>query len=750
VIRVTESRSMRRLVAVSAVLLSSATALSAGAAELDEQGKLHATRPGAVMIGLDDALSMSSAGVRLTRWQGNWWEAQLVSEPILGDGSLLGRTLTSAEAVEGKGAIRVGLAYGDGATGILIPGDVIRARAASKRFEILFWGKADGATPRLTAGYSTAKPFGQDFVSVAAIRTGRETSDGWAEFTTGTIDGEIWGVPLSAIHISASPRAPSTSGFAIDALEIVPVGGSPVEPIACTQADVESTCGAEGDCQYGHCIPGYAAWGPLPSRAHREDLVNRWIHLVTRIHGDRASHENAKGLVSEGPPLAWYSTSSRPFFAGLKRLHNQLRDHHTSFGYPSAALFFPVAFGGGSATVGACFGPGRHDLLAKPGEKGDLGYIVYRAAKFSPVGVPLKRGDALTKIDGREPREWVHDVWGGLAGTLPNDPGAELGWSATGLSWLIEKRAKTIEITRCLSDTRCDGSYRSTMTIDVADPIFANTFGTGSIGRLDGYFGCDIRFQDAIDTFAPGVRGENTVSGQIVRGDVLAIQFDGTYGATQWTPSMQALFPTDKVPTKVLFDTRQGNGGHGFNSETVVKLIRPSSQPIGQILMSIGDYAGADVGALLEASKNCEGGGLANACLFSEIFYNHDADAVAKDARVVFLNTADVSANDFLSRLVKGREKQLILSPGPTSGAFGSIASLPPFLIGWGGGSMQMQDSRFGVTFSDFASARWESGHGVEPDVVVAETMSDALRDRDTMVEAAHAWLATGTLPGGL
>ncbi|MGZ5966857.1 MAG: hypothetical protein ACXWP4_04240 [Polyangiales bacterium] len=738
---------MRRLVAFFACLLCSATA---SAAELDDQGKLHSTKPGAVMIGFDDALSLSSIGARLTRWQGDWWQAQLVTEPILGEGSFVGRTLAGADVLEGSRAIRLGLKFGDGATGILIPGDAIRTQITSKRFEITFWAKADGATPRLTAGYSTAKPFGQDFVSVAAIRTGRETSDGWTEFTTGTIDAEIWGVPLSGIHLYASPRAPATSGFLLDALEIVPVGGSTVAPVSCTQADVDLTCGAEGDCQYGHCIPGYAAWGPLPSRPHREDLVNRWIHLVTRVHGDRASHENAKGLVSDGPPLAWYSTSSRPFFAGIKRLHNQLRDHHTSFGYPSAALFFPIAFGGGSATVGACFGPGRHDLIAPAGEKGDLGYIVYRAAKFSPVGVPLKRGDALTKIDGKNPRDWVHDVWGGLAGTLPNDPGAELGWSATGLSWLIEKRAKTIEITRCLSDTRCDGAYRSVMTINVADPIYANTVGTGSIGRLDGYFGCDIRFQDSIDTFAPNVRGENTVSGQIVRGDVLAVQFDGTYGTTQWSPSMEALFPSDKVPTKVLFDVRQGNGGHGFNSETVVKLIRPSTQPIGQILMSIGDYGGADVSALLEASKSCEGSTFSNACLFSEIFFNKDAEAVAKDARVAFLNTADVSANDFLARLVKGREKQMIFSPGPTSGAFGSISSIPSFLVGWGGGSMQMQDSRFGATFDDFASARWESGHGVEPDVVITETMSDAIRDRDTMVEAAHAWLKTGTLPEGL
>ena len=98
--------------------------------------------------------------------------------------------------------------------------------------------------------------------------------------------------------------------------------------------------------------------------------------------------------------------------------------------------------------------------------------------------------------------EWVKRVWGGLAGSLPNDPAADLGWSAQGLSWLLEKRASTIQITRCLSDVRCDGDFRQTMTIEIGQPIFEKTFGTGSIGSLEGYFGCDIRFQDSIDTFA--------------------------------------------------------------------------------------------------------------------------------------------------------------------------------------------------------------------------------------------------------
>jgi len=736
---------MRALAWLSALGLLCASSL-AGAAELDAEGMLVA-RPGSTLLRFDDAFLLADWGAQLTTRKGNPWEAQIVAVPV--DGSALaGRSIAAEDSPAGKGALR--LSAKTGATGVLLPGATLLARAGSSRFEITFWAKAEGATPYLTVGWSVHKPFDDDFVSLAAIRTGRETSDGWAELTTGVIDASIWDVPLSGVHLAVSPWAGKSAGFAIAALEITPVGGSSVEPKACTQANVESVCGVEGDCQYGHCLPGYAAWGPLPPRAHREDLVRRWMHLATRVHGDRKSQKNAQALVEQGPALAWYSTASRPFFAGLKRLVNGLRDQHTHFGGPSAALFQPIAYGGGSATTGACFGPGRHDLLAEPGKKGALGFIVYRANKTPPNGVPLERGDALTAIDGEPALAWVKRVWGGLASSLPNDAGADLGWSAQGLSWLLEKRASTIEITRCLSDTRCDGVYKRVIEVPVGDPIYRKIKGTGSVGPLPNYFWCDIRFQQALDKFAPGVRGENTVSGQIVRGDVLAVHFDGTYGKEKWTPSMQALFPESAPPTKVLFDTRQGNGGYGFNAETIVDLIRPSTQPIANLVLPIGSWDGATTDSLIKASQPCiESAGSSFACGFADAYKNLEEKTVAKDARVAFLNTADVSANDFLARLVKGRQNQKIFAPCPTSGAYGSVSSLPGFLVGWGGGSLQMQDSLFGAGFEALGSVAWESGTGVPPDVLAAQRMSDAIADRDTLIEAAHTWLATGTDPGG-
>jgi hypothetical protein len=703
-----------------------ALATPAAAAELDDTGKLRARGK---LLSFDDASSLADWGALATTWKGNPWEAQLITLPA-------GPTSFTpvGDAPEGNGAIRVG----GTSSGVLIPGSEIVARGG-KRFELTFWARAYGTTPYLSAGYSVRKPYGDDFVKVVALRTGRETSDGWAEMTTGVIDSAIWDVPLSGVLIARSPWAPEGTGFAIDALEVTPVSGSGVAPLACTQSNVNTVCGEEGDCQYGHCLPGYASWGPLPPRAHREDLVARWIHRATRVQGDRNAAENAKDLIRIGPQLAWYATAPRPFFSGLKLLVNKLRDQHTQFGSPSSALFFPVDYGGGSATTGACFGPGKHDLLDDK-----LGYIVFKANKTPPNGFILERGDALTAIEGEPPLEWTKRVWTGLAGSLPNDPGADLGWSAQGLSWLLEKRASTIEVTRCVPDTDCKGANKKVLTVPVGEPLYEKIKGTGSIGPLPGYFWCDVHFQYALDKFAPNVRGENTVSGQIVRGDVLSIHFDGTYGLEKWSPSMEALFDPAKPPTKVLFDTRQGNGGYGFNSETVVNLLRPVGD-IADVSLPIGGWDGATNAALLKAMQPCilnPGGSYV--CGFADAFTPKNDAPVGGNARVAFLTTADVSANDYLARLVKGRSNLKIIGPGPTSGAFGSVSQIPSFLMGWGGGSLQMQDALFASSFDALGTATFESGKGVAPDLVEAQKMSDALKNRDTLVEAAHAWLAGG------
>ena len=96
-----------------------------------------------------------------------------------------------------------------------------------------------------------------------------------------------------------------------------------------------------------------------------------------------------------------------------------------------------------------------------------------------------------------------------------------------------------------------------------------------------------------------------------------------------------------------------------------------------------------------------------------------------------------------MPRLLKGRTGFKIFAPHPTSGAFGAILPLPTVASGWSGASIQIQDARFAPSLDAIGEARWESGHGVEPDVVVVQKLSDALSGTDTIVTTATAWLTS-------
>jgi C-terminal processing protease CtpA/Prc len=56
-------------------------------------------------------------------------------------------------------------------------------------------------------------------------------------------------------------------------------------------------------------------------------------------------------------------------------------------------------------------------------------------------------------------------------------------------------------------------------------------------------------------------------------------------------------------------------------------------------------------------------------------------------------------------------------------------------------GSIQYQDSRTGEDVASARVGRTVSGHGVVPDVVVTQKLSDLLQGKDTTLLAAQAWL---------
>ncbi len=716
----------------------------ASASEFDAKaGVIRFSNDAARAWGFESAAEVSSSQIFTTKTSSGW--PPKVTFTKLTEAPQIEALLTgSADAVEGQHALRVGSVNNAAPTGVAIMDDALFKSLASSRIEVSMWARADGVTPSVVVQY--AQPAwsiesGFDFASVTSMRTGRETSDGWVEYTTGPIDGSVLGVPIRAIVLNVSSQAAKGTSYVVDALEIKTAPGSLTPATACTQEDAETTCGPSGDCMYGHCVPSTITWGAMPTPEHRAEFATRWSHLASRLIGDRAASDYGRTTFTPAAAdLAKYALSSRQFFGGINKLVNGLRDNHTSFGSPPAGFntFNPMIQFGWSGALHACFGVVDKDLLG-----GGIGFGVFHAGDKPITGVPLKPGDVLTKIDGKDPKVWADAVIPGIARTSPNDARSDFGDYAENLSVAITTRAKEITITRCASATSCTGDDKREIVIPIAEKVFPHIVEHGGWGEDIEYFGCSPRFRDSVADFdEPSSSGsyEDLVTPRTVDG-IVNVQFDGFSGQDGWKGKFTTVF-NDK-PAMVLMDARQGNGGTGDNVEHLLGLMRGRDERIGFITVVNGTYDDPSPASLFTIYRDCVGGDASGffSCFGAWGFFSETDAPVGSKSKIAWLNTVDVSANDYMPRLLKGRSALKIFAPHPTSGAFGAITSFSSFMPGFSGGSIQYQDSRFAATYDDFATVRWESGHGVEPDVVVMQKVSDAIAGKDTMLETARAWL---------
>lgn len=731
---------MKRLAWASALFVVLGLPLTAHA-RADFDPALGALRlPADALKTLDFESAEGLAGVELTSWAEGQGYPKLERAKIT-SATQLGDRLT-ADAIEGAHALRLG----DG-KGLAITDPALFAQVEGGRFEVSLWARADGAAPAVQVLYDrdADNVYGgrAQYALVRAIRTGRETTDGWAEYATGPLDGAVWGVPARAVVILPTLyNDDAKAAFLVDALEIRAEGGKPTPPLACTQANVDAICGAEGDCMFGHCVSSTVTWGANPPPAHRAQIAERWIQFGTRFMGDRNAAKNGAAILAPGArELAKTAPSSRQFYGGLNRLVNLLRDNHTSFGSPAnLTSFAPQVRQGSSSVLGACFGVVDKDLMG-----GGLGFAVFRAAAEPTSGTPLAVGDVLVAIDGVEPKAWVDDVWPRYATTLPNDPKADWGGVAGDLSSLLATRASTVTLERCASASSCEPEAREKITIDVASIVY-EVLTSSSSGSSGERFACSQRFSSSVGATSPGGYGEDAVLTELGAGGETRVQFDGFVGQGAWQDSMTRVFSSGA--STVLMDARMGHGGYYTTVEHLFHLLRGTSEPMGVFSVGRGSYDMNDSPSLVTRLSGCVEQGAFGADFWgcyagnANGFFASQASPPGAATKIAWLNTRDVSANDFMPRLLQGRTGFRIFAPHPTSGAFGAVLPLPSVASGWSGASIQIQDARFAPTIGDVGVARWESGHGVEPDEVVVQKLSDALAGVDTIVTAATAWLA--------
>jgi C-terminal processing protease CtpA/Prc len=180
----------------------------------------------------------------------------------------------------------------------------------------------------------------------------------------------------------------------------------------------------------------------------------------------------------------------------------------------------------------------------------------------------------------------------------------------------------------------------------------------------------------------------------------------------------------------VIQDHREGHGGTVATTDILVRFSRQTFMP----MVSVMRMHAADQGPADEA----EGIKLFNKLKSSMWAVVAGSEYPKTHIPVAMLLSWDVSASDFLPYIMKGGPKVRLFGPGPTMGAFGTFYQYSY----WGGmlWSIGVEDSLSpeGVTLS---------GHGVMPDVLVQPTQSDLLAGKDTVHEAALAWVREELAP---
>lgn len=624
-------------------------------------------------------------------------------------------------AIEGAGALRVA-----GNRAVLLGDQASLAPFAAGRIEITVFVRADGALPELRAIYGRkpldAQTAGFPTGFVVAVRTGRATSDGWIELSTGPIDGTVAGATMRGLLLTSAGNSPDGASFVADALEIHPVAGGPLSGGDCFFAREAEQCKKGAVCIEGVCIDSAVAYGALPPVETRKDIVARTSAYLTRFQDDRhASAAAEAGFVKELPPIAVSADSPAAFYRPYAAAFSRVRGAHTSAPDPdpyarlSAGATAIVRYSG--SELAACFGVVDKNLLG-----GGRGYGVYATTASSPLHV----GDVVDTVDGEAVDTWLARV-SAERSVLAADPDSDRPYLASMLHTLVMRYGRDLGIKRCSAPGACE-------TIAIALPALRK-----AAVKID-LLACTPRFKLAV-TVPSGVDSndyEAAISETSVDG-IVSLHTNGEpLDSKAWNSTVKAAF--ESGTNRLIVDKRRGDGGGGDALEAWASYMRRGTS-YGLFTVGRIDHAHIDgAPGFLDQVLGCTGASHSGKCGFA-YFKVFDAKPGALPAKVAWLNVLDGSASDMATYFAKGATGVRIFAPNRTMGLFGSLGIMGAFLPGWGGGSVQIGDTREGNTPAERLSGSFHSGRGVEPDEVVVQLQSDLLVGRDTMLDRARAWL---------
>lgn len=706
------------------MLVCAATASSAAAATFDESGRL--LLDGAVAYGFDaedERLPIALYAID---------DRELdVSERFVAD----------AQGLEGSGAF----AFGGDAYAATIGLGALSEQFAGRRVELRLWQRAAGTEAQVQLRWAIGE--GNDSYTpgtVIFVPTGRATTDGWVELSSGPVDFLLGGVlaptdlvlydrHVLAAFVNYQIDLSSEVRVLLDGFEVLDLGPAAVPSTTCTALNERTVCGDDlGVCHFGRCADAAAVMGTVPSsESVRADYVQRRIFEMQAFNGVRAGQhadpDFALGMMDAlaGPP--------RDFWPTITAAYERLRDGH---GSPPI-----VNYDYSGIAAGMCIYLGEADLLPQ----GGIAPLVYEARADKPTSEAVRPGDVLVSIDGVSVEQWRL-----AAGRFFYYTGDLESRDALLMPDVVAAAIKTgarLEFARCerLDGVACSEAEVETIEVDfgalVGELIYAGTVPQNAQRGLN----CDFRFLDAV----PGARTNayEYAAGRVEDG-VSIVQFNGFpsrywQGGQAWASAMDTALGGSGV-SHVLLDQRRGDGG---TFDAVVHLTNHVMRSSDRVITETHPWYAAEPSneelASLRACLQSDAYTCGN--LYAQAMPEFARNSDASTARLAVLFGRDVSGNDFFSRALLHRAAPTrTFGSTRTWGAFGFSCPLPGHIGEVLGGNFQCTDSVFyqGSAAPLAGEFVWESGTGVAPDVIVYQKQSDAVNGVDTLIAAAMAWLA--------
>ena len=617
-----------------------------------------------------------------------------------------------ADALEGGAFLRLNITEGCGERYLLgLP-------AGQGSYRATLWTRHGSLDASILALYPAESGF--DTLSVGLFPTGRSTSDGWVELASNEFSVDA--TAADQIYLLVSDFQ-SLVGTDIDALELVPAGEY-LGPTPCSGVG-DLACGPERVCVFNRCQLGRIAVPPLPPEALRGEMVDSMQGQLRIFFGGRKTRlENLPVALATLDSLR-SATTAWQFWNGWASAIHRLHDWHTNTSSDFNGRY------SGTRRLNLCFieGEGDASALVWPKDPRYLDLLVSHTGADGTQGIA--QGDRLVAVDGLHPFEWalgLRDVDWSWWQACDDDTYGELAERMRGL---ILRFASNFTVIHCHAATgSCDELPETYLVADLPEESGSSV----SCDNRPFYHFADPANDPDTDhhvgwSFFPDLPENGRIADTAPQEAIYGMVWDTLYGggdANGWVNShlSQAVTFWKANARGVILDHRAGNGGTVDSVQVLSRLVRPVEtlfiwRSQMQIAGDDGPANAADGIALFEEFKHLSGTELGAA----------DYDPELPVALVLH---RDGSASDYLPFSLKGSPKVRLFAPHQTAGAFSTF----------------YQMYYWGSLYYQFASGDTISkdgqpliGHGVAPEQIVVPKQSDILAGKDSLHEAALAWV---------